>query len=98
DLTRQLNDEAQARMEKARDDVAAQTGAVDVSPSTIRSLLASLQHQREAVQIDLAAKQARRDALADQIAKFSDEIRAKVKDDPVAAELQKVVQFKEEGI
>ena len=76
----------------------AQTGAIDVSPGTIRALLGSLQTQREAVQIDLAAKQARRDALAVQIARFSDEIRAKVMDDPVAAELEKVVAFKEEGI
>src|SRR5439155_13841700 len=61
-------------------------------------LLSSLQTQREAVQIDLAAKQARRDALAEQIAKFSDEIRAKVKDDPIANELAKVVEVREAKI
>ena len=35
------------------------------------------------------------DWLAEQIAKFSDQIQAKIKDDPVAAELERVAKFRE---
>jgi chromosome segregation ATPase len=97
-LAQRRREESRQRMEGAQQELANQTGAVDVSPATIRQLLSSLQTQRETVQIDLAAKQARRDALAEQISKFSEQIRAKVRDDPVATELEKVVAFKEEGI
>jgi hypothetical protein len=90
----ELVNEAEKQQTVLRD----RTGSVDVSPATVRQLLFSLQTQHESAEIDLAAKQARRDALAEQIAKFSDELKAKVKDDPVAAELQKVVDARQESM
>jgi hypothetical protein len=96
----QMEGELEAQQARLRDEISQEeaslrksTGSIDVSPTTIRQLLFSLQTQRETVQIDLAAKQARRDALAEQIAKSSAEMEQKVKEDPVAAELEKVVEF-----
>ncbi len=68
------------------------------SPDTIHQLLYSLQSQHETVEIDQAAKEARTDALGQQIAKFSAEIEAKIKEDPIAGELEKVVKFREANV
>lgn len=65
------------------------TGDAEISPAVIRPRIDALQAQRETDAIDLAAKQARSDALADQISKFSSQIQDKIKNDPIAAELQK---------
>ena len=72
-----------------------QTGAVDVSPASVRERMSSLQTQKESATIELAAKQARSDALAEQISKFSGQIQDKIKNDPIAAELSKVVEARQ---
>jgi hypothetical protein len=71
--------------------------SVDVSPETIHQLLSSLQTQRESLSLDLVAKQARADALAEQVAKFSDRLAKKVQGDPVAQELEKVVELQQKS-
>jgi DNA repair exonuclease SbcCD ATPase subunit len=100
ELTR-ANDQYQellARLENSRAKIREQSGAIDVSPATIRQLLSSLQNQYESVQIDLTAKAARRDALAEQIAKYSKEMEEKIKDDQVAAELEKIVAIRQQDL
>ena len=74
-----------------------QSDSIDVSPATIHQLLSSLQTQRESLSLDLVAKQARAEALTEQIAKFSDQLAKKVEDDPVATELQKVVELQQKA-
>ena len=74
------------------------TDSVDVSPATVRELLSSLQTQRESLSLDLVAKQARSEALTDQIARFSEQLAKKVDDDPVAKELEKVVEYQQKAM
>ena len=74
-----------------------QSDSVDVSPATIHQLLSSLQTQRESLSLDLVAKQARAEALTDQIAKYSDQLAKKVEQDPVANELEKVVELQQKA-
>lgn len=91
-------DELQRRLEDERTALRKQTGATDVSPASIRQSMDAMQMQEEQVKIDLAAKQARSDALAEQIARFSSQIQEKIKADPIAAELQKVVEYQQKQL
>ncbi len=59
-----------------------QTGSIDVSPTTIRQLLFSLQTQQETVQIDLAAKQGAAMRWPSKSPNPPPEIEEKAKDDP----------------
>jgi hypothetical protein len=84
-------DELRARHDGLAKELREATGAVDVSTASVRDRLASLQTQKESATIELAAKQARSDALANQISNFSSQIQDKIKSDPIAAELSKIV-------
>jgi hypothetical protein len=102
DAQRQLRDVAQARQEEADHDIEAlrkrlreATGRVDVTPADVRKELSSLEEQRQAATLALEQGQVRAHALAESIAKLSAEAENRAKDDPVAAELEKVVQVKE---
>lgn len=84
-------EECQNQLESIETQLRKTTGAVDVSPASLRERMDSLQTQKESATIELAAKLARSDALAEQIAKLSSQIQSKIESDPIAAELSKVV-------
>jgi chromosome segregation ATPase len=98
DQLRLRRDRLAAELRDIQSSLRKQADAVDVSPATIRQLLASLQTQRESLSLDLVANQARADALTEQIAKFSEQLAKKVDDDPVAKELQTVVEYQQKSM
>jgi chromosome segregation ATPase len=72
-----------------------ETGRADASVEAIRGSVPKLDDERLALKLQLVGKQARQEALASAIARLSKAAAERAKDDPVAAELEKVVQGKE---
>lgn len=98
DQLRARRDRLASELHDVQSSLRKEADAVDVSPATIRQLLASLQTQRESLSLDLVAKQARAEALTEQVAKFSEQLAKKVDDDPVAKELQTVVEYQQKSM
>jgi hypothetical protein len=74
------------------------TGRLDVSPQHIAESAARLDQERLRLEIDQAAKNARREALTAAVADASKRMAEKVKQDQVAAELAKVVASRERAV
>lgn len=64
-------------------------------PGEIEGLLASLKKNRENLETKLSGIDARKDALARQISDIDANSRSKMKDDPIAKELQEIVSIRE---
>jgi chromosome segregation ATPase len=71
-----------------------QTGLVDVDPETVHRLIATLQEQREQMELDAAGADGRREALEQAVAKLSKQIDDRVGSDQVCIELSKVVDIR----
>jgi hypothetical protein len=71
------------------------TGRLDVSPQHIAEAASRLDQERLKLEVEQAAKGARREALASAVADASKRMEEKVKGDRVAAELAKVVELRE---
>ncbi|HET6249272.1 MAG TPA: hypothetical protein VFE47_16370 [Tepidisphaeraceae bacterium] len=72
-----------------------ETELVDVTPQAVRRLIATLQEQREQLELDRAGAEGRRAGLEDAIAKLSKRLTDRVATDDVAVELQKVVDVRQ---
>ena len=66
------------------------------SSAAARAAIAKSGEQLQVLKLDLAGLNARSEAIGKAIAQYSDKIGQKVKDDPIAVELAKVVEFREE--
>jgi hypothetical protein len=73
------------------------TGRSDVTLSKVGATLPKLEEQRETLRLEVLGKQARQDALAASIEKLAKAAAERVETDPVAAELEKVVQARQQS-
>ena len=71
-------------------------GRADISGKTITDAMTRLEEEKQKLELDQMAKSARRDELEKQIAEQSEKIQKKIESDPIAAELQKVVDARAE--
>lgn len=71
-----------------------EAGLADASPEGVRAIAQKLEAENESARLELKAKSARHAALAEAIAKLTAQSDARAKDDPVAAELDKVVDVR----
>lgn len=90
----QLTSEAQDRREHARQ----VTGRADSSVEGIQKAAATMDAERQRLELEKVGKTARRQAIEDQVASQSKQIEARVKEDPIAAELEKVVDAREQAV
>jgi len=74
------------------------SGRLDVTPQHISEAAARLDQERLKLEIEQAAKNARREALAVAVADASKRMEDKVRNDRVAAELAKVVEARERAL
>src|SRR5579872_1320269 len=88
---------AEKRCQEAEDAVASlnarlrdETGLSNVDAG-LRTLISSLQEQRETIQIEEAAATGRRQGIEDAITKFSDQVKKRVASDEVTSEITKLV-------
>jgi hypothetical protein len=79
-------------------DIQKNAGLSDDDTESPHQLIHTLETQYEAAQIDLVGKTARQQALAEAIAKLSSQADANVKGDPIAQQLQAVVDVKEKEL
>jgi chromosome segregation ATPase len=82
----------------ARADAVAESGLADPSPQSVRELSHTLEAELEATAVDVEGKTARQQALADAIAKLSDDVAARIRTDAVAEQLQQVVSARQEEL
>jgi hypothetical protein len=100
---REAADEAKERVRSAEDEAAKLrremrdlAGRADISDKTITDALTRLEEEKQKIELDQMAKTARRGALEEQIARESAKIEKKMEADPIAAELQKVVDARQQ--
>ncbi len=89
---------ASAEQREVTDAIRKEAGLADASPEGVHAIAQKLEAEYEAAQLELKAKSARHDALAEAIAKLSAQAEAKGNDDPVAAELAKVVEARDKDV
>ena len=89
---------SQEQLLQMRQQIRQQTGRAQASSDAIREDLAHLEEQRQELQLDMEAKAARMAALSENIAKLSAQVEQKVKDDAVAAELNKIVDARDKQV
>jgi hypothetical protein len=94
---REQRDAVSSQLATLRDDIS-RVGLADASTDNIRSMARDLDGQLESLTIDIAGKTARQKALADAIAKLSNQMDATVTNDPIAQQLQTVVDIKEKDL
>jgi len=98
------SEQTSAELERAKDRVRElqalqhelwrQAGRSDLSSKAIQDLIGGMERQRDSAEMQLVAKKARADALAEQIAKIGAEVEAALKKDEIAGELQMVVDLR----
>ena len=84
-----------ADAQKARAQIVTQSGMGYSSSKTILSRIADLESKRQSLEVEVAGLRVRVKAMQDQVARLAAKAEAAAKDDPVAAELAKVVEFRE---
>ncbi len=87
--------QAREQLNQLRAKMREATGRADASSERIRDELNQLEDARQEIQLELESRAARMKALTDNIAQVSARVEEKVKNDPVATELQKVVEVRE---
>jgi hypothetical protein len=102
---RQELDAAREQLERAvkehrelRAKLREQTGRLNVSPERIEDQAAELDEEALRLEVEQAAKQARRDALAAAMADASKRVDEQVQRDEIVAELQKIVDSRQKAI
>ncbi|CAN5518290.1 hypothetical protein BH09PLA1_BH09PLA1_25640 [soil metagenome] len=82
-------------LEKSLRDI---SGRVDVSPQNLMNAITQLDEEHMRLEIEQAAKLARRTALTKALADSKKEVEQRVTEDPVVAELEKIVAIKSEAM
>lgn len=75
-----------------------EAGLVDVTPDGVRASLGRLEQEKQRIALDLAGQKARQRAIEEAVANLSKRAEARVEQDPIAAELQKIVAAREKEI
>jgi len=73
-------------------------GLPDLSPLSLDTLVQSLAAQFETVQIDIAGKSARKDALSNAVATLSKQLNERVGSDEIVEQLQEVVKARQQEV
>ncbi|MGA2441502.1 MAG: hypothetical protein ABSH08_11120 [Tepidisphaeraceae bacterium] len=79
-------------------DALASAGLADSSPQSVRELANVLEAQYENTGVDISGKTARQTSLAAAIAKLSDQVAATLRADPIADQLQEVVDIRQKEL
>lgn len=87
--------EMQERAQALRLKVRQLAGRADVSSAGVTNAVTRLEEEKQRLELDLRGKNAKREALAQQIAEAAKAIETKVAGDAIAAELKKVVEARE---
>jgi len=74
------------------------TGRTDVSPESLESAVESLEKDKEALTLEDAAAQARRDAIENAVLDQTTQARASIKDDAASIEIQKEIDALEQRL
>jgi hypothetical protein len=90
--------QAADKARRLREELRQVADRADVSAAGIQSAVASLEEERQRLELDVLGKNARREALEEQIAVQSERAAKKVEEDPVMAELRKVVELREDQL
>lgn len=94
----QLLAAADKKVKSKHDELQERTEQIDVTPKSLSAAAAKTQEQYQQAHLDVRARDARRQALEEAIAKLSKQVESSVKDDAVVAELRKVVEIREKEI
>jgi DNA repair exonuclease SbcCD ATPase subunit len=104
-LFEEENATAQAELERARAELAQlrtkmreATGRANASAERVRDEVNHLEDSRQEIQLEMESKAARMKALTDNIAQLTAKVEDMVKNDAVAAELQKLVEAREKQV
>jgi predicted nucleic acid-binding Zn-ribbon protein len=87
--------DARGQLDAFEQNIRRSTGRVDASIDAIRAAVPKLEEERQSLKLLMVGKEARQKAVAETINRLAKSAEAKVKDDPVAAELEKVVHARE---
>ena len=87
--------EGEQKVRRLREELRAVADRADISAAGIQAAVASLEQERQRLELDNLGKTARREALEEQVAVQSERAAKKVEEDPVMAELRKVVELRE---
>jgi hypothetical protein len=96
--SQQQLEQATAQLNAMRDRVREQTGRTSASAERMRDEIAQLEDKNQELELELEARAARMAALSKSISKVTAEMEQNVKNDPVSAELQKVVDAREKQV
>jgi hypothetical protein len=88
-------DRARQDADQIRDALRSTTHRTDLSAEAFRNSIGSLEIERQKLELDLAGMQARRDALDKAVAEQSVRADKAAQSDPVAAELEKIVEIRQ---
>ena len=91
-------DEADTQLKRLRQQLRDLSGRSDVSQDTLTAALTAIDDQVQKLQLDRLAKESRREALQEEIARASERVQRSVESDAIAAELKKVVEAREQGV
>jgi len=85
---------AAEKLTEMRQHVQDLTGLVEVTPEAVRQIISRLQEQREALELDGAGAEGRRQALEEAVAVLSRQLKERAQTDAVATTLEKVVDVR----
>ncbi len=98
DLNQRNADAVNQQLNNLRKELRELSGRSDVAPKTLIAALTSMDDELQHLKIERLSKDARRSALEEQIAQLSERVAKKIESDPIAMELQKVVDAREERV
>ena len=98
DIGQAKTDDANRQLKQIRNQLRDLSGRSDVSPKTLISALSSMDDELQRLQIERLSKDARRRALEEQIAELTERVQKRIESDPIATELKKVVDAREESV
>jgi hypothetical protein len=91
-------DELRAAFRNVEHEIRQTTGRADVSVEAIRASVPKLDEERQTLKLQVIGKEARQAALAATIERLAKAAAERASGDPVAAELQKVVDAREQAV
>jgi len=87
-----------AQVQELQQKLYAEAGQAELSQAAVLADLQGWEREQQEREAKLAALHARQNALLEQIARIGQEVKARVQEDPVAIELQKVVELRERAL
>lgn len=98
DAAQQRSAEAEQQIKQIRQRLRDLSGRSDISHQTLTNALSAIDEEVQKLKLERLAKESRRRALEEEIAKATKRIETRVESDSIAAELQKVVEAREQSV